>query len=298
MKFIAKGTHKVILTLFVISCLWACTKENPVGDDTDNTDGSITPNTDFVYGNTARAIFVNRANFVWNNMSRTKYAHNADKVIDDINGVYKFDCSGFIGQIVLNKVLSDHYEDLEANMGRVINPNGTYMSLSRPLVASFYDYFEDVLEDNNVAENNYWKVFRVIDSLKKGDFIIARYADEWRQDNNNSNTGHMMLAWEIGTIENGEIELQVMDATSMPHTTTADTRTMNAYPVAELYNGEKSGIGFGRMKFLVNTTTRQFYGYRWSLNSKYCYNLVEGDNYSEMNASYNRLEGILFARPI
>ncbi len=298
MKFIARGTHKVILTLFVISCLWACTKENPVGDGTDNTDGSITPNTDFVYGNTARAIFVNRANFVWNNMSRTKYAHNADKVIDDINGVYKFDCSGFIGQIVLNKVLSDHYEDLEANMGRVINPDGTYMSLSRPLVASFYDYFEDVLEDNNVAENNYWKVFRVIDSLKKGDFIIARYADEWRQDNNNSNTGHMMLAWEIGTIENGEIELQVMDATSMPHTTTADTRTMNAYPVAELYNGEKSGIGFGRMRFLVNTTTRQVYGYRWSLNSKYCYNLVEGDGYSETNASYNRLEGIIFARPI
>ena len=172
----------MILTLFVISCLWACTKENPVGDDTDNTDGSITPNTDFVYGNTARAIFVNRANFVWNNMSRTKYAHNADKVIDDINGVYKFDCSGFIGQIVLDKVLSDHYEDLEANMGRVINPDGTYMSLSRPLVASFYDYFEDVLEGNNVAENNYWKVFRVIDSLKKGDFIIARYADEWRQE--------------------------------------------------------------------------------------------------------------------
>jgi len=308
--------------LFIIlSIMISCNKENPVepvtdtelhsdyeliDDETDGLlvgSGEVVPNISPISGSSSRAKFVNRCIFVWINMNWTKYVHNKDKVIDDATGVYKFDCSGFVGQIVLDKVLSNHYTDLDNHVKNIVGIDGEPMNVVRPLAATFYDYFRDeilVNPDSIVAENNYWKVFTSIDSLKRGDLIVVRYNDSWRQETDNSTTGHVMIAWDIGEVNSDNVvEIQVMDATSSAHTTTADTRTMNSPPIAEELNGKKSGIGFGRMKYLISTNEhRRPYAYKWSLNSKYWYNLFSGDNIPEPDSDkYDRIKGIIFARP-
>ncbi len=307
--------------LIILSIMISCSKENTVEpaleDDSqsdfelidDETDGilvgygEVVPNINPIVGDFSRAKFVNRCVFVWINMNWTKYVHNKDKIIDDATGVYKFDCSGFVGQIVLKKVLPDHYEDLDKHVKNITDIDGGEMNVVRPLAASFYDYFRDeilVNPDTISAENNYWKVFTSIDSLKRGDLIVVRYNDSWRQTTQNKTTGHVMIAWNIGSVNSSNVvEIQVMDATSSAHTTIADTRTMNSPPIAEELNGKKSGIGFGRMKYLISTNKRRRpYAYKWSLNSKYWYNLYSGDNISEPDSDkYDRIKGIIFARP-
>ena len=307
--------------LIVLSLMISCSKENPVepasedelhsdfeliDDETDGIlvgYGEVVPNISPISGDSPHAKFVNRCIFVWINMNWTKYVHNKDKVIDDATGVYKFDCSGFVGQIVLDKVLSNHYTDLDNHVKNIVGIDGEPMNVVRPLAATFYDYFRDeilVNPDSIVAENNYWKVFTSIDSLKRGDLIVVRYNDSWRQATKNKTTGHVMVAWDIGDVNgNNVVEIQVMDATSSAHTETADTRTMNSPPVAEELDGKKSGIGFGRMKYLISTNEhRRPYAYKWSLNSKYWYNLFSGDNISEPDPDkYDRIKGIIFARP-
>ena len=312
-------------TFIVLSLIVSCNNDNPVDPELDNSDvqydyeliddeidmpllgaGEVVPNTNPISGDFPRAKFVNRCNFVWNNMTRTKYVHNNHKVIDDSKGIYKFDCSGFVGQIVLKKVLPEHYADLDKQVKDIVNIDGGYMHVIRPLAATFYDYFRDVIlvdPDKIVAENNYWKVFTSIDSLQRGDLIIVRYDDDWRQRTNNATTGHVMIAWKIGKVNSDNVvSIQVMDATSSAHTTSADTRTMNSPPVAEKIkvNGKykNSGIGFGTMKYLISTNNhRRPYAYKWSLNSKYWYNLVSGDNISEPDKDrYDRIKGIIFAR--
>ncbi len=263
----------------------------------------IVPNMDTIGGNSPRAKLVNRCIFVWNNMNRTKYVFDKDKIINDTTGVYEFDCSGFAGQIILKKALPNHYADIVNHAKKIIGIHGDSMNFARPLVANFYDYFRDeilVNPNNIVAENNYWKVFTSIDSLKRGDLIVVRYADSWRQEKRNSTTGHIMIAWEIGKVNSDHVvEIQVMDLARSAHTATADTRTMNSHPIAEKLNGKNSGIGFGKMKFLIGTNRQKRpYAYKWGLNSKSWYNLVEGDSISEPNPDkYDRIKGIIFARP-
>lgn len=305
----------------VLSSMISCNKENSIEPLTDTelhsdyeliddeTDsilvgyGEVVPNISPISGDSPHAKFVNRCIFVWINMNWTKYVHNKDKVIDDATGVYKFDCSGFVGQIILDKVLSNHYTDLDNHVKNIDGIDGEQMNVVRPLAATFYDYFRDeilVNPDSIVAENNYWKVFTSIDSLKRGDLIVVRYNDSWRQATKNKTTGHVMVAWDIGDVNgNNVVEIQVMDATSSAHTETADTRTMNSPPVAEELNGKKSGIGFGRMKYLISTNGhRRPYAYKWSLNSSYWYNLFSGDNIVEPDSDkYDRIKGIIFARP-
>lgn len=303
----------------VLSLMINCNKKSPnepltntelhsdyefIDDETDGFlvgTGDVVPDTTAILDDSPYANFVNRCVFVWTNMKRTKYVHYRDKVIDDSAGIYKFDCSGFVGQIVLNKVLPDHYTDLNNQVKKIVGIDGDSMNVVRPLAATFYDYFRySILGDpaNIVVENNYWKVFTSIDSLQRGDLIVVRYNDSWRQETDNSTTGHVMIAWEIGNVSSDNIvEIQVMDATSSAHTLTADTRTMNSHPVAEELNGKKSGIGFGRMKYKISTNShRRPYAYKWSLNSKYWYNLFEGDDI-HVSDKYDRVKGIIFARP-
>jgi hypothetical protein len=79
-----------------------------------------------------------------------------------------------------------------------------------------------------------------------------------------------------------------MDVTSSAHTKTADKRTMNSKPEAEALNGKKSRIGFGKMKYLISENAhRRPYAYKWSLNSKYWYNLTSGDNISPSRIPIN-----------
>ncbi|MBN1968432.1 MAG: hypothetical protein JW870_03605, partial [Candidatus Delongbacteria bacterium] len=97
--------------------------------------------------------------------------------------------------------------------------------------------------------------------------------------------------------------IQVMDAAASAHTANEDTRTMNPHPVAELLDGNKSGIGFGLMTFKISTDGyRKPHAYKWSTTSNYFYNLLQGDDLTyesdQLKLTYDRLEGIVFARPI
>lgn len=257
-----------------------------------------------VAGNSASSKFTNRAIFVWNNMKRTKYVFSSEHVIDDENGIYKYDCSGFIGEILLKKALPAHYKDIIDNSKRIKSIKGGRQKFTRPLVANFYDYFrDDILDDANQisVSNKYWKVFTSIDSLQRGDLIVARYNDTWRRNNKNSTTGHMMVAWNIEkSTKKNEYIIQVLDAAGSSHTKAEDTRSVNAVPVAEKRKGKNSGIGFGKMVFKVgNNERKRPYAYKWSLTSKSWYNLVKGDKIHEENGDrYDRLKGVIFARPI
>ncbi|MFA9391189.1 MAG: hypothetical protein ACERKD_15375 [Prolixibacteraceae bacterium] len=270
--------------------------------------GSMAINLEKIDADFARTKMVNRCIDVWNDMDTTKYVHAKDKVIK--SGVYKFDCSGFAGEIVIKTVLPDHFDDLDKHRGTIVDTSGiSNLHITRPLAGSMYDYFRDTIlmdPDNLVKTNQYWKVFTTIDSLERGDLIIARYNDNWRVKQKNNTTGHVMIAWEIASVNSlNEVNIQVMDATSSGHTSAIDTRSSWKHPVAEKIKGSNgechnSGIGFGKMTYKIsNNEHRRPYAYTWSLkNSKSkWYNLYTGDDISE-GSNYDRLEGIIFARPL
>lgn len=60
---------------------------------------------------------------------------------------------------------------------------------------------------------------------------------------------------------------------------------------------KKSGIGFGTMTYKISNTHRRPYAYKWSINSTKWYNLRAGDEIQE-GLQYDRIKGIIFARPI
>lgn len=306
----SKTKHMWIYQIMLMSFLFffgACEKEestsNEVEVDTQTPDGWVMPNMEPIEGNFPRAKLINRCINIWRNITHTKYVFNSEKVIDEENGIYKFDCSGFVGQIVIDNVLSSHYKDLENNVVPIIDTDGDYINTTRPLAGHFYDYFKDkILKEKRSAENDYWKVFMNIDSLERGDIIVARYDDNWRISNNNKTTGHIMIAWEINSVDsNNEIIIQVMDAAASAHTINADTRTCNEHPVSELLRGNNSGIGFGNMIFKISTNEHHSpHAFKWSTNSNYFYNLVLGDDityqFESTRLKYDRLKGIVFAR--
>ncbi len=244
----------------------------------------------------ASNIFVNFCKEIWKSADTTKYTHTTGSVIDYDKGVFKYDCSGFIYAILLKKCLPEHAADLFQWKNK-LHPKDSSVR-----VWTFYDYLHnEVLGNKNFAENKYWKVFNSIDSLKKGDLIIARYSDKWRSERINAgksaSTGHIMIAWEIGAVnKNNEVIIQVFDCSASGHS--EDTRYLNSKPVAEINNDSKkpSGIGFGKMIFKINFQTRVAHAYKWTLTSKHWYNLQVGDEIIESDY-YDRLKGIIFARP-
>ncbi|MBN2482392.1 MAG: hypothetical protein JXB19_11665 [Bacteroidales bacterium] len=246
----------------------------------------------------ARAVLIHRGDAIWKNIRTTKYVHSDDKEYDESKGVYKYDCSGFVYHFILKEVLKDHASDL---YHKKLNWHPLDYSVR---AWTFYDYFRnDILGDEFSASNEYWKVFTSVDSLKKGDLIIARYDDDWREKwkalGNKASTGHVMIAWDIGTEKDNEISIQVYDCSSSGHS--IDTRWKNIRPVAQINEDseKKSGIGFGWMKFKISTLgDRRPYAYKWKLGSENWYNLWEGDHINEDGIKYDRIKGIVFARPL
>ncbi|MGE3062558.1 MAG: hypothetical protein AB7T10_02870 [bacterium] len=256
---------------------------------------------DTITANTPRGVLIKRGEFIWEKITRTKYVHYADRIIDDIDRVYEYDCSGFLYSIIIYDALPNHADNL-LSWKMKLHPKDFSVR-----ACTFYDYFRDsILGANTVTENAYWRVFTSIDSLKKGDLIIVRYDDDWRDEwidsTGHASTGHVMIAWDIKAVNaNNEVEIQVYDCASSGHTVSADTRYCNSIPVAEINedSGKPSGIGFGWMKYKISTTVdRRPFAYKWSLNSTHWYNLYNGDEINEPGIKYDRIKGIIFARPI
>jgi hypothetical protein len=264
--------------------------------------GEVFVDSTYLTDGSKRAIFYNRGIDIWKNIKVTKYVHKADHVIDSANGIYKYDCSGFGAFIMLKPILEEHYNDLLAN-----DTTG-----GRPLAGDYYDYFRSIIPENQmVGQNNFWKAFMSADELKPCDFVIVRYDNDWRKKKKERDgltrpfsTGHVMIAWQIGAMneETNSLDLRVYDCSSSGHS--SDTRKLNTRPIAEKIDSDHphSGIGFGWMTYKISTNGhRRPYAYKWSLNTNenhfQWYNLVSGDNIDE-DFNHNRLEGIIFARPI
>lgn len=322
MKETTMSRNVVLWSLLVgIVLCTSCDKDNPtsspdatlednhdyenVGDDDDGSllsGGAIVIPPDPISENSPRAAVIHRGDYIWQTITRTKYVHFNHRVIDSVNGIYKYDCSGFAHAIILGGIPTDHAKDLSDWKTR-LHPGDSAVR-----AWTFYDYFRDhILQNSTMAQNEHWKVFESVDSLKKGDFILVRYDDTWRHEwhddsGHSASTGHVMIAWDVRRVTTSdEVELQVYDCSSSGHTKSKDTRYCNTMPVAEINedSGVQSGIGFGWMKYKISENGhRRPYAYRWSTNSRYWYNLREGDQIDGPGIKYDRIKGIIFARPI
>ncbi|HII05890.1 MAG TPA: hypothetical protein HA349_00815 [Methanotrichaceae archaeon] len=294
------------------------------GDDTDeDTEEGLTRQRNCSHrpqeGSAAR-VFYDRLVYIMGNLRVTEYVHSSGRVMDEDDGRYKYDCSGFVGDFILNQSLPDHYKDLDAND---LNDE------NRTLARGFYDYFSAILGDEANNKNDYWYVFRSYDEIQPGDIIVARYNEEWRDDMINkwcgiASTGHVMVAWSFpvnSTTNKNEFWIYVIDSSNRGHC--KDSRKAKYDNVDEI---NKSGIGKGEMWFGYEPSTHQPIYYRWSSSTGCDYTLhnsktictaercCDGKKCSDDNRKdkacvskekcitegvyYERLEGIIMARPI
>lgn len=224
-----------------------------------------------------------RTKFILANVKHTAYVHFPGE-IDESRGIYKYDCSGFVGEYVLSMVLPSHYNDLFT---------GAFMQYStgpdslRPRAWGFYDYFDSLYVHN--VNSAYWHVFKDIDDLKQGDIIVAKYAEDWRPqyveaEKKDASTGHVMIAWYTreSEVDPNHTYVTVVDASGSGHN--KDTRNTDDDGVTD-----KTGIGKGEMAYVSDGDTVT--GYYWSKSTGNLYGIYTG-KYDY----YKRLQGVIFAR--
>ena len=130
-------------------------------------------------GGEATNKFIARIEDILKNLRTTKYVHTKDSCIDEPEGVYQYDCSGFIGIFAINKILPKYCTALNKgkrctrkyNCGKNTNRNTI-----RPLASDFYSYFK-TMETND----NFFGPVDLFKDVQKGDIIAIKYADEWRK---------------------------------------------------------------------------------------------------------------------
>lgn len=241
---------------------------------------------------TAARAFYDRMVYIMGNLRETEYQHERYK--DERYGIYKYDCSGFVSEFILEMVLKDHYKKLTAYTS--IN----YPDDGRPKAHSYYEYFKKILNEEITDGHKYWKVFTSYKEIQPGDIIVTRYNKNWRHNADIENTGHVMMAWSFPKEINDkdEFSIYVIDSSSSKHGN--DTRNT----IRDNVDSE-TGIGKGKMWFKFNSNHRPI-GYRWKSSggciylrtiddpSSTCNTVIEDTNVSK----YRRLDGIIMARPI
>jgi len=253
-------------------------------------------------GTAARKV-CDRVFYVMNNLRETGYVHYRHKIMDEENGIYKYDCSGFIGEFILKEALPDHYKDLVENMKK-------FSKDERPRARDFYDYFNQVLSEKTKNRNNYWYVFTSMEEVRPGDIIVAKYDERWRKSMirkcKSADTGHIMIAWSYPVHSGREYSLYVVDSSRSGH---GDDTRKSLYDIVP----DAGGIGMGMMWYGVDQKELRPVYYRWS-SSKGCrYTLRDtktncdgqekdlccvGRDCDYPQSYYRRLEGIIMARPV
>ncbi|MBN2772132.1 MAG: hypothetical protein JXR90_15680 [Spirochaetes bacterium] len=239
---------------------------------------------------------VRREQFILNNMVYTKYVHSSEAFLDEKNGFYLYDCSGFTCEYVLKFAIPSHYQDLY-NVYPTYHPADT-----RPRAWSFYDYFRDILgpgydpqiDSTCSAQNSYWKVFTNIDSVQKGDIIAVRYHNDWRSWYHTTygdwpSTGHIMTVWSAPLLTdtaNNVYMIRILDSSNSGHG--QDSRDLTSVSI------DGSGYGYGWMLYKCSSyISNRPFEYKWTPSSTHWYEL-----YNASTTDYTKIEGILFARPI
>ena len=216
--------------------------------------------------------------YILGNMRDTRYEHRSTKKLDEDNGVYRYDCSGFLGMFVLNAV-----DDLKGHC-KVINKNEVCNDAKgkrRPLASDFYNYAVP-----NQVKDNYWETIKDFKKIKPGDIIAAKYSDGWRKrdckkrcggncdtctekDKPKPSTGHVMMAWSLpvkSTKNRDEYVLYVVDSANSGHArdtrSTAYIGNVHDHCKKDKHGVRHCGIGKGKMWFGVNRKGKAIY-YRW-----------------------------------
>jgi cell wall-associated NlpC family hydrolase len=167
------------------------------------------------------------ANRILLNMKSTEYV-NLPYTIDDAAGIYKFDCRGFVDQVLKN---ADPV--VYQKIGRGVSP------IPLPM---YVDYFNKL--DSKTPNADGWiKVAHPID-LKPGDICF------WRPPV----PGHMFIIIgkpQENPVRNEEVLVRIID--SAPGSHSDDSRTGSAYP---------TGLGAGVLGIIVDTD-RNPIRYNW-----------------------------------
>lgn len=255
---------------------------------------------------TAARTFYDRLAYIMGNLRQTKYVHYNQKQLDEENGIYQYDCSGFIGEFILKQALPKHYKDLADNAKKVHDEK-------HPRAWGFYDYFNKILADKDENSNGYWHVFKSIEKTQPGDIIVVKYDEKWQQkmilNCKHSSTGHVMTAWSYPVKSDNEYWIYVIDSSGSGHA--KDTRRTKFDDVTA-----ESGIGKGKMWYGVNSDDKRPVYYRWSFagGCKYtlrdmttnckgkdddlCCKKEKGKTCDYPSEYFERLQGIIMARPI
>jgi len=247
--------------------------------------------------------FYDRVSYIMGNLRETGYVHFQDKIMDENNGIYKYDCSGFVGDFVLKPALPDHYEDLVKNVKKFNRDD-------RPRARGFYDYFNQILSKKTENRNDYWYVFTSIEEIRPGDIIVAKYDEQWRKSMirncKRADTGHIMVAWDYPVRSGKEYSLYVVDSSGSGH---SDDTRKSSYDIVP----NTSGIGKGMMWYGVNQREGRPVYYRWSSSRGCRYTLSDmktncdgeekdlccvGRDCDRPHSYYQRLEGIIMVRPV
>ena len=239
---------------------------------------------------------VERLTYIFNNLESTKYVHSADSVMNEYSGIYNYDCSGFVCEFAIKKCLPNQYQDLYA-----------HKVSSRPLAKDFYQFFRDTIlgtsYDGNIIstctnQDQYWKVFTDVDSLRKGDLIIVKYSEDWCVAEGNTSTGHVMVAWSSAIQDESNPDdyiIKIYDSSSSGHSN--DSR--DGFPSASI---DGSGVGIGYMVFKASSlASHRPIQYLWNMSSSMyyrSYSTYYNASDPAEERSHDRLEGIIFARPI
>lgn len=326
-----KGGHMIlpcknlfVIILFVSSCLGGCghtiekkeflekadVSDYEVLNEEEGTD--VDENTPQIEADrkshrpaegTAARKFYDRLAYIMGNLRITEYVHYKNKIMDEDNGIYKYDCSGFVSEFILKQVLPKHYEDLVSNAKK-------YHKDDHPRAWGLYDYFNEILSKKTENKNSYWHVFTSMEKIQPGDIIVVKYDENWRnsiiEKCKSASTGHVMTAWSYPVRSGKEFSIYVIDSSGSGHC--KDTRRTTYDDVSGT-----NGIGKGRMYYGVDQKDQRPVYYRWSSSISCQYTLTDmksncdgkdkdlcctGKNCDYPRKYYERLQGIIIARPI
>lgn len=160
---------------------------------------------------------------ILNGIQTTVYQHKTE--IDEKTGVYRCDCSGFVGY-VLNRTTAK--DDPAGPLGDKKN---------RPLAMDYAKFFEKATTKN--GGDGQWQQIAKLADARPGDVIA------WRHETPKpGNTGHVVIVDQRPVVEeDGLVRVVVIDSTTKPQVD--DTRAKGT-----------SGVGRGSMWFTVDAEGR------------------------------------------
>ena len=159
-----------------------------------------------------------KAYHMYTNMKTTRYSHNTS--IDEGQGIYQFDCLGFVNSVVMNA-------DPEAYHGISLGFNASILSY-----AAYFGRLE-----NETPDKDGWMKVAHPANLKPGDICL------WLKPNT-FDDGHMWIIAGESTVNpkrSAEVLVRILDST--PHVHSDDSRTVSV---------NRTGLGTGILGMMVD----------------------------------------------